>query len=82
MNLPIDYRNAPLKTKYVDEETPMFAQWFEIGEYPDGSVGITDGTVDVMTHVPPEVAARIIEARHVFCAAIIAELGMAFGAKS
>lgn len=72
MNLPVDFRRAPFKPKYVDEETPMFARWFTFGTFPDGSTQITDGTVDVLDYVPKARAEEIVALRNAWCEAMLA----------
>lgn len=72
--LPIDYRSKPLKPKYITEETPEFNSWMIFGEHPDGWVDISDGSNDIMTHVPKDVADRIIAARNTFCLIMEEEL--------
>ena len=74
--LPIDVRNAPYRTKYLTEETLALNHWFIFGTYPDGSVGISDGTNDIMEWVPREQAVRICAARAAFCVVIEEELGL------
>lgn len=74
MELPIDFRNAPIKPKYLDEETPMFARWFIWGEYSDGTVDVVSGSTDIFDRVPREKALRIVAARETFCNAVLAEL--------
>lgn len=76
MQLPIDYRSRPIKEKYLDFETPMFARWVIFGEYDDGTVAITDPTgADVFTHVPKDVAEQIIHARDNFVSEICGWMG-------
>lgn len=74
MMLPLDLRKAPFKPKYVDEETPMFARWFTFGKYDDGTVLITDGTVDVLDRVPPNKAERICARRNEWCEFMLAAI--------
>lgn len=71
MLLPIDYRKRPIKTKYVDEETPMFARWMIFGEYPDGSVCVCSGDDDIFEYMPKEVAEKVIAARDAFVDAMM-----------
>jgi hypothetical protein len=66
MILPIKYP-APEKDKYIDEETLVFNRWFIFGTRPDtGCVDISDANTDILTHVPPAQAKKIIEARDIF----------------
>jgi len=66
MQLPIEYP-APLKDKYIDEETPMFARWMIFGVHPQtGNVDIHDGNEDIITNVPSNVATKILDARTLF----------------
>lgn len=65
--IPIDYRRRPWRTKYILDETFLFNTWFIFGEYPDGSVCITDGNADIMEYVPRDVAEEIISKRDEFC---------------
>lgn len=74
-DLPIDYRKRPWKQKYIDEETPELNRWMIFGEYPDGSVGISDGQIDIFTHVPRDKALLIVTARNAFVAIVVRELG-------
>jgi hypothetical protein len=75
MQLPMEYP-LPMKTKYVDEETTATNRWMIFGEYGDlaDSVDISDGTQDIITHIPRWRAETIIEARNVFVNILI-ELG-------
>lgn len=74
MQLPIDYRSRPIKTKYIDEETRMLSHWFIFGNHADGSVDIMDGTCsDVFVQVPADAAERLIAARNEFVAKVTAE---------
>lgn len=79
--LPIDYRSRPWRVKYLTEETLCLNRWFTFGTFPDGSVGICDGTNDIMDYVPKEAADRICTARNAFCDVIENELGLGFGVK-
>lgn len=75
MELPIDCRNAPFKRKYIDEETPVISQWMIFGEFPDGTVGVSDGTNDIFDWCPREKAEAIVKAREEFVAVVLRELG-------
>jgi hypothetical protein len=66
MMLPIRYP-APEKDKYIDEETLVFNRWFIFGGCPaTGFVDIADANTDILTHVPPARARKIVEARDIF----------------
>lgn len=77
MQLPIDYRKAPFKRKYIDSETPVTNEWVVFGHHDDGTVDISDGTDDIFVHVPPDVAETLIEARRQFCVTVAHELCIA-----
>lgn len=72
MDLPLDLRKAPFKPKYLDEETPMLADWFAFGEdIEDGTAMIGDGNADVLVGVPQRKVAPILEARQRFVAEMV-----------
>ena len=73
-SLPIDFRKEPWRVKYIDEETAVINCWFIFGTYPDGSVGITDGTLDIMEYVPRLAAEEIVAARNAFAAVVTKHL--------
>ena len=73
--LPIEYRRRPWKARYIDEETPVCNRWFIFGEYPDGTVTITDGTADILEYVPRAEAERIVEARNAFVDVLLGVIG-------
>lgn len=80
-NLPVDFRKAPWKPKYLTEETPVLNGWIKFGTHEDGTVDISDANMDIFTHVPEEIADEIINARNEFCAVIEKHL-CNFGAKT
>lgn len=79
-SLPVDYRKAPWRAKYITEETPVLNSWIIFGYYDDGSVNISDANMEIFSHVPKDVAERIIKARNAFCAEI-EDIFCNFGAK-
>jgi hypothetical protein len=68
VQLPIDFRKRPFKPKYIDEETSTTCRWFIFGTFPDDrTVGIMGSDQqEVMTHVPLDVAQRLVFARNKF----------------
>jgi hypothetical protein len=73
MNLPMSYPR-PVKDKYVDEETRLFAIWFIFGEHTNGiDVDIADTFGDVITGIPRQQAERLVEARGVFVNTLLRE---------
>lgn len=74
VQLPLNFANRPFKTKYIDEETPMFARWMAFGTRSDGTTDICSGDTDVFECVPRDIAERIIAARHDFIDVIMREL--------
>ncbi len=47
----------PCREKYVDETVGV---WFVFGEHMDGTVDVSDGTRDVATKVPRDLADKLI----------------------
>jgi len=76
-SLPIDYRRRPWKAKYIDTECLATNRWCILGEYQDGTVSITDGTDDIMEHVPKDVAQNIVDARNTFVDTLMKHIGYA-----
>jgi hypothetical protein len=76
MRLPIDFRKAPFKSKYLDEETPATASWVVFGVHADSTVDISDGQSDIITNVPKDVAKKIIDARNTFVNVVLDQLGL------
>lgn len=75
MLLPIDYRQRPFKAKYIDEETHMLSRWMIFGEHPDGWVDIANSNGDdIFTHVPRDVAERMVDGRNDWVASVLEEL--------
>lgn len=74
MDLPIDARGALFKSKYLDEETPLLARWRVFGHHDDGTVDIAAGADDVIIHIDPDTACRVIQARDAFLDAVLAAL--------
>jgi hypothetical protein len=67
MKLPIDARQAPFKSKYIDEETPMFARWFIFGQdAKDGTCFLHDGQDDVVKGLTFTQAQALVAARKLF----------------
>lgn len=76
-DLPIDYKKAPWRHKYLDEETLVLNRWFIFGESKDGTiVDISDGNLDVFINVPREIAEEIIKVRDTFIDVVIKYFGM------
>lgn len=73
--LPIDYTRRPWKTKYIDEETLATNKWFIFGVFKDGTVDVSDGTEDILTHVPRAAAEEIIKARNDFVDVLLKHFG-------
>lgn len=73
-DLPFDCRKAPIREKYLIDETFLFKFWFIFGEREDGTVDISDGTNDIFCHVRRDQAERIIAARDQFCRILDKEL--------
>lgn len=69
--IPIDYANAPFKTKYLTEETFLLNRWC-IGSHSPGitHVEIHDGCETILENVPIWVARQIIAHRDAFCHSI------------
>ena len=73
MNIPMNFPR-PVRDKYVDEETRLFARWYIFGEYRNGrDVDIADPFGDVITGIPREEAVRLIEARDTFVDTLLKE---------
>lgn len=69
--LPIDYKRRPWKEKYLIDETHLFKGWFVFGTHENGNVDLSDGTEDIFTDVPKDVAQELIEIRREFIDRII-----------
>lgn len=55
--------HLPMLEKRVDARVGV---WCVFGEYPGLSVDISNGTDDVFTGLPPEVAVKVVEAHDRF----------------
>ena len=64
MILPIDASTAPIKPKYIDEETLLLARWIEFGA---GCISEGFSGVDVFVNCSPEQVERLLKARDEFC---------------
>lgn len=71
MQLPIDYRDKPFREKYLVFETPVLNGWIVFGQYENGTVGISDGDTEIFSHVPLDIAERLVAARNVFCQTVL-----------
>jgi hypothetical protein len=71
MQLPIDARKAPFKTKYLDEETPMLARWMVTGTSDVGAYFVGDADLDVVVGLTDVKAAALIKARDQFVNAVL-----------
>lgn len=76
MQLPIDFQRAPLKQKYIDEDTQVTARWGIFGHNVDDPnlVFVCDTYTDVFINVPRDVAERIVAARNAFVDALLLEM--------
>lgn len=75
MKLPIDARMAPFKQKYIDEETPMFALWFQFGmDAADETHHISDARDDIFIGLTKQQAETIVRARRIFVNAVLTVL--------
>lgn len=77
MTLPIDFTHThfPIKEKYIDNETAELGYWMEFGAYDDGTVAICDSQGrDLFTHVPKELATRMVHERNVWVQQLLVAL--------
>jgi len=74
--IPVDYKKAPWRPKYLFDETFILNSWLIFGEHTDGTVDITDAANDIFENVPRSIAEEIIAARDTFLEVVAKHFAM------